>query len=566
VQEEGGGGDNMAVTFKLVGEPNPANGTAPRIDSSVLGTYAQALALNGATINITRQPVSTNGLQNRTVTLSVAAVGGYQGDASSAAPALTYRWQTAPAGSTTFTNILGATGTSYTTPALPLAETGRQYRVVITGSDATATSSVATVAVDPDVTAPRPVTIGSVNAGRNVVTLTFNEALERASATNGANYSFNPGTIAGASVTLAAGTNLTITTASPLTPNVENTLTITGVRDLAGNAVAASTTIKFTFNPVTYAANILFDGPLAFYRFEETSGTVATNSGTTGGNAIYSEGDETTAGEGGIPVEARTDAGPRPPEFVGFEASNRGATFDGVDDWIDTRNQYLQGKSAFTLEYWVRPKRTNEFGEVGPGRVALVGQNDAIEYGFITPGTIQIWTAGGGSLDTAYTFPDDTWHHVATIANGTTIQNFFDGALVGTGGTATGNYGTSIYNVHIGGAGGFDAAGNWFTGQMDEVAIFDKAIPADRVAAHYRAGKEGGVITVSGAVTPNEPSAGTVLSASRTGATMTISWAPTGGTLESTPTLNNPTWTTVGAANPATIQIGPNHQFFRVRR
>ena len=37
----------------------------------------------------------------------------------------------------------------------------------------------------------------------------------------------------------------------------------------------------------------------------------------------------------------------------------------------------------------------------------------------------------------------------------------------------------------------YDGTGNFFTGDIDEVAIFDKAIPADRIAQHYKAGKEG---------------------------------------------------------------------------
>ena len=39
----------------------------------------------------------------------------------------------------------------------------------------------------------------------------------------------------------------------------------------------------------------------------------------------------------------------------------------------------------------------------------------------------------------------------------------------GTGGTATTSYGASIYNVHIGGGGVFDATGNYFNGNIDEV-------------------------------------------------------------------------------------------------
>jgi hypothetical protein len=581
VATEGGGGDNFAATFKLVGEPDPVAGDPPKLSGAVLLPYVQVL--DGAFINVTNFPPGVTGVQSRTTSLSIGATSGYIGDTSGARPPISYQWQTAPTGSSTFTNIPNAEGTTYTTPVLKLTDAGTQYRVAMLAGDAATNSSIATLTVTPDTTAPRPVLVTSVNPAGTLVTLTFDETMDIPSAQTGANYVFTPGNVAGASATLAAdGTTLTITAASPLTPSVTNLLTITGVKDLAGNSVAPNTTISFTFVPVTYAANILFDGPLGYYRFEETSGSVATNSGSTGGDAVYSTGDELTPREGGPPGTAKGDPGPRPPTFVGFDANNRAATFTGplalggTDDWVDTRNQFLQNRAAFTLEYWVSPSnRVSDPTSFG-NRVAIVGQNDAIEYGFISPGTIQIWTYppppaappnGGGALDTAYTFPDNEWHHVATIASGTDIRNYFDGVLVGTGGGPTTNYGTNgIYNVHIGGGGGFDGTGNFFTGQIDEVAIFDKAIPPARVAAHYQAGKSGGVITTSGAVTP-PVGAGFTLTASQSGSNLTISWTPAGGTLESTPALTGATtvWGMVGTANPTNITIGAGNSFYRVR-
>ena len=175
---------------------------------------------------------------------------------------------------------------------------------------------------------------------------------------------------------------------------------------------------------------------------------------------------------------------------------------------MDTKNPFLQHRAAFTLEYWVRPTggRTAD-PSVWLNRIGIVGQNDAIEYGFIDPKTIQIWTPNGGALNTTYSFPDDEWHHVATIASGTSLKTYYDGKLAGTTSSTTGDYGSSVYNVHIGGGGVFDATGNWFIGNIDEVAIFDKAIPADRVAAHYTAGKSGGVLTTTGAATGGGPQA-----------------------------------------------------------
>jgi len=62
----------------------------------------------------------------------------------------TWQWQSAPAGSSSFTNIPGATTDSYTTPATTLADNSRQYRVIATGLSNTVTSEIAELLViDP---------------------------------------------------------------------------------------------------------------------------------------------------------------------------------------------------------------------------------------------------------------------------------------------------------------------------------------------------------------------------------------------------------------------------------
>ena len=182
----------------------------------------------------------------------------------------------------------------------------------------------------------------------------------------------------------------------------------------------------------------------------------------------------------------------------------------------------------------------------------------AIEYGFINGNTVQIWTAGGGSLDTAYPFPDNEWHHVATIARGTNIQNYFDGVLVGTGGTTTADYGTSVYNVHIGGGGVFDATGNYFEGQFDEVAIFDKAIPAERIAIHYQAGREGYV--------PPDNGGGEAefTQVTFTNGQLTLAWEGT-ATLEEATEITGPWTASASQTSPQTVTPTGANKFYRLR-
>src|SRR2546427_13166531 len=128
------------------------------------------------------------------------------------------------------------------------------------------------------------------------------------------------------------------------------------------------------------------------------------------------------------------DPVPRPPSFVGFDANNRSASFDGQGDWVDTQNQFLQDRAAFTLEYWVAPSNRVSAPATFGTRIGIVGQNDAIEYGFIDQNTIQIWTPNGGNLNTPYSFQDNEWHHVATIADGTSLKTYYDRVLQSTGG------------------------------------------------------------------------------------------------------------------------------------
>ena len=550
LHSEGGGGDSVAATFILEGDPDPVNGDAPKLAGDLIGTF---LNPNGASINITQQPRNLTALQQQTVTLSVTATG-----TSAYGPNVGYQWQIAPAGSTSFTDISGATSEAYTTPVLDLPDSGTQYRVTLVVPTLSVTSDTATVNVEPDTVAPR--IRKAVATSVQAVTVTFDEPLDAASAATTGNYGISGGITVSSAVVGGDAGNVVQLTTSGLTVDASYTLTVGGVTDLFANAVPAGTQFSFVARVVTYADIILSDEPVAFFRFEETTGEIAINSGTSGIDGNYYEGDELAAGEGGFPTTPKSGSGPQPPEFLGFDPANRSATFDGPisENWVDTNNQYLNNLGAFSLEYWVKPEnRDSDPGAFGT-RIGIVGQNDAIEYGFINQTTIQIWTPGGGALNTTYSFPDGEWHHIATIASGQDIRNYFDGVLVGTGGSSVGagDYGESIYNVHIAGGGVYDATANWFTGEIDEVAIFDKAIPAERIEAHYLAGKEGGQLP------GGEPPAFTGITSA--GGQVTIEWTGD-GTLEEASEATGPWAASGNQSNPQSVSA-TGIKFYRLRQ
>ena len=95
------------------------------------------------------------------------------------------------------------------------------------------------------------------------------------------NYAISDGVSVSAAV--VSGSSVVIDT-SDLTPDASYTLTVQNVKDLYGNAIGSSS-LTFKVRIVTYGEVIQSDGPIAYYRFEETSGMVAKNHGTLGEEA-----------------------------------------------------------------------------------------------------------------------------------------------------------------------------------------------------------------------------------------------------------------------------------------
>ncbi|MCC7374422.1 MAG: Ig-like domain-containing protein [Verrucomicrobiales bacterium] len=476
IYKEGGGGDYGQVAWRLAGDTTAASALAP-----ITGSYLSSLVdATGASINITQQPQAVSVPEGTTTTFSVAST-----FTSPYALAASYQW---------YRNdqvIQGAIEATYTTPELSITgDNGAKFKCVASVPGASVTSTEAVLTVVKDTVAPKITKVKASSVSTLIVS--FDEPVDAATAGTVGNYSLSDGVTV--SQATASESSVLLNTGS-LVVGKSYTLTAGGVKDRYGNALLAGTTISFTVNVVTYADVILADGPVMFYRFEESTGQTTKNLGTAGtaADGLWMAG---SGPDDSSPADVSSGTGPRPGEFLGFAPDNKSGLFTGQEGllWIDAQQQLLNNLGSFSLEYWVKPSNRVSDPTAFGTRIGIVGQNDAIEYGFISQSTIQIWTPGGGSLDTAYSFPDNTWHHVATIADGKSIKNYFDGKFINQTTATASNYGSSTYNVHVGGGGAFDATGNHFTGEIDEVAIFQKAISADRIAAHFKAGKEGGEV------------------------------------------------------------------------
>src|SRR5207244_5419021 len=132
-----------------------------------------------------------------------------------------------------------------------------------------------------------------------------------------------------------------------------------------------------------------------------------------------------------------------------------------------------------------------------PGRW---GQNDLVELGYINNDTLEVWTDNGlHQADTGNVnpFPNGTWAHVAFVSDGSpgVLKMYTNGVFANQRNHTMPADNTFPFN--IGGGGVFDAIGangNYFNGQIDEVAVFDKALSAEQIAAQYAAAFSGSAL------------------------------------------------------------------------
>ncbi|MDG2123768.1 MAG: hypothetical protein P8J87_08735 [Verrucomicrobiales bacterium] len=198
-------------------------------------------------------------------------------------------------------------------------------------------------------------------------------------------------------------------------------------------------------------------------------------------------------GAGGMTADL---AGPNDGEVIGFMApafvaGRSGAAddfaiaLDPFDEQAVITELSMDGLEEVTMAGWIRMiDNTGQLTSQG-GRTGLFGQNDSNEMGFSADGTLAWWMTGGPGQIEYDVFDVDflEWVHVAVVgdADGRRVYiNGVDFAANQSNGTDAGiafPQVSSGFLFNIGGGGIWDAAGNFFWGQMDDVAIWDVALP-----------------------------------------------------------------------------------------
>jgi hypothetical protein len=159
--------------------------------------------------------------------------------------------------------------------------------------------------------------------------------------------------------------------------------------------------------------------------------------------------------------------------------------FDG-NDFVRIPNAPQLNSANLTVSTWVRST-----GSPGNFRY-IVGKGSSgclsASYGLYTGETgglrFYIWDAARGEVDSgvadASQIWNGKWHHVAGTWDGNTSKLFIDGKLISGGVSAPGTIDHNQGPGDVGVGGYLGTCDLYYTGDIDDVAIFSQALPIDR--------------------------------------------------------------------------------------
>ncbi|MGW3364317.1 LamG-like jellyroll fold domain-containing protein [Streptosporangium canum] len=250
-----------------------------------------------------------------------------------------------------------------------------------------------------------------------------------------------------------------------------------------------------------YRASVLDDRPKGYWRMGE-----ARSESGEGGTYTYFPDETGLTGHTYLPSGVQTG---KPGALSG--TSNAAANFQGsgTSSGISHWGMFPELGKSMSIESWFK---TNDSGFIFWSGRSLVGWDPA-SPGDGVPGLYvgvdgklrgQLQASNEGSpytpITSAQAVNDGQWHHAVITATGNVTTLYVDGAAAGTG-----NMGVETYDwmaTTVIGSGGTDSrlpgspAGRTnpvefgFKGLLDEVAVYDRALTAAQVRAHYDARAE----------------------------------------------------------------------------
>ncbi|WP_405428450.1 LamG-like jellyroll fold domain-containing protein [Streptomyces erythrochromogenes] len=274
-------------------------------------------------------------------------------------------------------------------------------------------------------------------------------------------------------------------------------------KDLDAKTVAdhyKARTRLVTGNGESYQGTVMADAPTGYWQLDEPTGTTARNKITvTGGNGTYTKASLGTPGTFGA-----TD---RPAaEFKGDGyAQLPGAKIPNTD--LSAELWFKTDKPGVLLS-----DQSNAIPDTGTSYapVLYVGSDNKLHGQYFTRDV-----AATNASPTTVT--DNKWHHAVITAQGTTQTLYLDGIQVAQATNVPVDHSTNKTTFIGAGFTQYWPASpgngvNYFTGQIDEVAVYPRTLTGDQIARHYHAGTRATVSSLAATVTVTDPMGATTSS------------------------------------------------------
>ncbi|MET9383108.1 LamG-like jellyroll fold domain-containing protein [Streptomyces sp. NPDC002928] len=243
-----------------------------------------------------------------------------------------------------------------------------------------------------------------------------------------------------------------------------------------------NTTSKSTAQSVTvasasdsYASAVRGDGASLYWRFNETSNPYAADSSAGDDSGVHWN----------APAQAVADGAAKSGSSVRYTGSSSQWTYS---------DKAHSTPSAYSLELWFKTTSTTGGKLIGfANKVQLTStvydkhiymtNNGRLVFG-VYPGAVR-------TITTTQSFNDGAWHHVVATEGSNGIRLYVDGTLRTSNAFVTGSQQSSGY-WRVGG----DNLDSWtnvpssrfYTGLIDEVAVYNNVLTASQVASHYSLG------------------------------------------------------------------------------
>lgn len=172
-------------------------------------------------------------------------------------------------------------------------------------------------------------------------------------------------------------------------------------------------------------------------------------------------------------------------------------SFDGNNDYVNVQktNTLNFGTDDFSVEFWVKWNNVGTGGIISGDNFGAAGDyngwlfNDDGNSGGIGLLTRKASVGNANARIATSNFTSGVWYHLAGVRTGRTLQLYVNGVLSASGTENAAIDVSNNYEIRIGSLSA--SAPQFFNGQVDEPALYNRALTAGEVLAIFNAGSAG---------------------------------------------------------------------------